>query len=105
MLGEIPAGFNNYELVGEKNSAEGEHGYRTWDILNTIIQYANFKVLADFNCSVDILFANQPSNAINIFAESISSEQSSKEQYVHNNSEYVNYKNNIKKENFMLFVS
>lgn len=105
MIWEIPSWFNNFEIIGEKNSAETEHWYRTRDILNTIINHANFIVLADFQDSLDELYQKQPQNSINIFAESIWSEQTSKEKYNKNNSEYVNFKKYLNKNNFILFVA
>lgn len=105
MIGEKPAGFDNFEVVGKDFHDEDEHGHNGWDILCSIIDHANLKVLEDYGNSVDELYNNLQSNAINIFAQSKGMEVNSKEEYDKNNKEYFNLKKYIKKGNFLWFVS
>ena len=98
-------GFDNFEIVGKSWPDESEHGHDSWDILCSIIRHANLKVLEDYGNSVDELYNNLQSNAINIFAVSIGFENELKENYDKLNTEYLNLAKHIKKGNFLWFVA
>ena len=104
MIGEKPEGFDNFELVGKDFHDESEHGHNSWDILCSIIQHANLKVLEDYGNSMDELYGNLQNNAINIFGQSNDIPCPSKEIYEKYNIDYFNFKKYIKKGNFLLFV-
>ena len=100
-----PLWFDNYELIGKDLNNESEHEHNTRDILNTIIKHANFIVLDDYLNAIDELYEKQPTNSINIFAESKSVETPSKEDYNNSNLDYRNLKKYLNKDNFIRFVS
>ena len=66
-IGEKPQGYDNFEMVGEDWYYETRHGHNCWDILNSIIKHAYFKVMVDYENAMDELYAKQPKNSINIF--------------------------------------
>lgn len=103
MIWEKPLGFDNYELIGEDYHDESEHAHNSWDILNTTIKHANFKVLEDFENAVDELYQKQPKNAINIFWTSTSIGTESKDTYNNTNYDYFKLKKYLNKDNFIRF--
>lgn len=96
---EAPTWYDNYETIGS-SMEKTSHAHAEWDILNTIINHANFKVI---NWRSEIFFlANNNPNKMNIIWLSKSLEA--------NKDEYKtwwmnNLKNSFKKKNLILFWS
>ena len=77
MIWESPIWYDNFETIGE-NIQESYHAYRERNILNTIINHTNFKVVSwlDKLCNL----AKQDPNKINIIWLSMSA-SANKEEY------------------------
>ena len=101
---EKPMWFDNFELVGYDFHDESDHWHDTYDILNTTVKHANFKVLEDYENALDELYQKQPKNSMNIFWTSRWNEVK-KEDYNDNNTEYKNLKKYLNKDNFLRFVA
>ena len=106
MRWEHPKWYNNYDSIWKQPSGEGsEHAHNERDILNTLINHSNFKII---NCPsrdhVLIDFVKGNPNSINIFWSSSYTVALSKNEY----DTYLNEKN-IKDlcnlNNFIIFAA
>ncbi|MBO6031472.1 MAG: hypothetical protein J6Q22_08365 [Prevotella sp.] len=70
--GEIPLGYDNYEIICSNPATEPtSHASHQWSILNSLIQYANNKVLPEeyensWQHNLMVFLENHP-NSINVF--------------------------------------
>lgn len=104
MLWENPIWYDNYEAVGwEFENSPSEHAHDEWDILNTIINHANFKVINWYDDVIKTLYelSNNNNTSINIFWLSKSADVYSKENYRN----MSNRKNYLQKNNLLVFWS
>ena len=102
MLGENPIWYNNYEAVGwEFENSPSEHAHDEWDILNTIINHTNFKVINWYEDKIKILYdlSNENGSSINIFWLSKYADVYSKENY----RDMTDWKKYLKKDNLLVF--
>ena len=108
MIGEKPAGFDNFEMLGKDFGNGNEHGHDSWDILCSIVKHAKMIVMDDLYTSglMSGLYNNSPSNAIFTFATSSSSESKTKEDYIEvKNIIFLDVNSCIKKDRFLWFLS
>lgn len=92
-------------MVGYDFHDEDRHAHNCWDILNSIIKHANFKVMEDYENAMDELYAKQPKNSINIFGTSRVIYNPSKNDYNQNNTDHNNLKKYLNKDNFIWFCA
>ena len=106
MRWEHPKWYNNYDVIWKEPSAEGtDHAHNERDMLNTLINHSNFKVIhCPSRDHVLMDFVKSHPNSINIFWSSIYTEANNKSEY----DTYLNEKN-IKDlcnlNNFIIFVA
>ena len=86
MRWEMPLWYNNYEILGIQWYAQpNNHAHVEWSILNSIIKYANFKLLMwDFEKSREqtmIDYMKDHPNSINIFGSSTYANVDTKQKY------------------------
>lgn len=62
MANEIPKDYDNYEIIDNTyNSGPSDHAFIEWNILNTIIKYADFKICYNYPHN-NSYFINHPEN-------------------------------------------
>ena len=104
MMWENPLWYDNYEIIGwEVSSNPSYHAHNEWNILNTIINHANFKIIDPNHEDPYELLYNLTKNNINtifIIWKSVWAE-SSREEYL----SWIDtlFKNLSKSKNFILF--
>lgn len=104
---ESPKWYNNYEIIWWEIAEGGSnHAHDEWNILNTLINYANFNVVDPNNTPRYIplkeTINNNPNN-IYIFWNSSYTEVEEKSEYLNRNINAI--KDLCKSKNFLIFVA
>ena len=104
MVWETPRWYDNYESIWTMQSTSSYHAHDERNILNSLVNHANFKVVHSREGDINVLydFAKNNENSINIFWKSMSREWSSNEWYF-NIEGWETKRELLKLKNFMLF--
>ena len=104
MVWEDPRWYDNYESIWTMQGTSSYHAHDERNILNSLVNHANFKVVHSREGDMEVLynFVKDNENSINIFWKSMSREWSSNERYF-NIEGWDTKRNLLKFKNFMLF--